>query len=453
MRGFLIVWSGRWHKALLLAVLAGLGCSGNVDIDLSPDEISPPVSFTVKTESEVVAHLYFSSDTDWGRSGDESAVVTLYLDKDYTERNQDIVLFKGPERFVYKVALGRLAPGPHVLELKFDRAKSSAGASRVHLEDMEIREIPVSRPDSDVYRFSPILYGRNDNYYTDTPLLMYHEVHREERTTTIDYTIIWSNEDGGTDTKSLMSRWGRTTDIELTYRVKLDDAGKVLASYYHGAKHDTLSFQGKWLDEHPIVRTATLNNQVSDSGWSKYKFFLSPELGKKKGHAREIVMDENPWTYEVMAKEMKREGKYENAPNPASAEVSDARNYLYLEFNSTVDAAETKKLRLTFGVQLDNDSLWYYSDHQDTTVKAVNRGGWRRTTIELPRGTAPEAVRRLRIRGWNEGSFRIRLLRISKVFMLDEKYVPVELPYTFAGEIVLDAAHPDTTLSLNRGVP
>ena len=40
--------------------------------------------------------------------------------------------------------------------------------------------------------------------------------------------MIWSNEDGGTNTPALMARWGRTTDIEWIYRVVLDRAGAIV---------------------------------------------------------------------------------------------------------------------------------------------------------------------------------------------------------------------------------
>lgn len=41
----------------------------------------------------------------------------------------------------------------------------------------------------------------------------------------LEYSLVWSNEDGGTDTPALMARWGRSTDIEWIYRVEVDQAG------------------------------------------------------------------------------------------------------------------------------------------------------------------------------------------------------------------------------------
>jgi hypothetical protein len=78
----------------------------------------------------------------------------------------------------------------------------------------------------------------------------------------LQYSIIWSNEDGGTNTPQLMARWGRSTDIEWIYRVEVDQNA----------------------------------NRVPG----------------------------------VMAAEVKREGKIEATPDPATPEVSDQRDYLYL---------------------------------------------------------------------------------------------------------------------------
>jgi len=85
-------------------------------------------------------------------------------------------LVGGAESFTYKVLLGRLGKGDHFIAFKFDGEKSSADATTIHLEEMNITQITYEDENYDVFRFSPILYGRSDNYYTDTPLLLYHEV-------------------------------------------------------------------------------------------------------------------------------------------------------------------------------------------------------------------------------------------------------------------------------------
>ncbi len=83
----------------------------------------------------------------------------------------------------------------------------------------------------------PEIAGRWENARTDVPMLAYHaSTPNADGTRTIEYTVIWSNEDGGTNSPALMARWGRTTDIEWIYRVRVDAAGNALAAVYHGAE-------------------------------------------------------------------------------------------------------------------------------------------------------------------------------------------------------------------------
>jgi len=404
-------------------------------LDLNPGDMSESVGFNLYEESEVILHLEISSNTNWAIAGMESAVLTIFVDSNYDERNQDIVLFNGDQLFVYKVSLGRLSAGDHTMEFYFDEGKSSLNATNIHIERWDIIPITPDNEHYDVYRLSPILYGRDDNYYTDTPLLLWHEVQYEGQDKWIQYSMIWSNEDGGTNSINLMSRWGRTTDIEWIYWVKIDSGGNILENYFQGPGHSTSPFQGIRANDHPILKTVTLNNMVSDVGISDYKFFLSPERSKGEDYSREILMDNDPWTYKIMAEEMINEGKYESPADPFTVEVSDARNYLYLEFNSLMEGSD---LRLTFGVKLRDDSTWYYSDHNDPTVAAVNGEGWRRTTIELPEVTPINDLDSLKIMGSSYWIFTIILEDLSKIFMLNDDYTLLEYPLLWGGEVVLN---------------
>ena len=404
-------------------------------LDLNPGDMSEPVGFNLDEESEVILHLEMSSNTNWAIAETESAVLTVFVDSNYDERNQDIVLFNGDQLFVYKVSLGRFSAGEHSLEFYFDEGKSSLNATNIHIERWDIIPITPDNEYYDVYRLSPILYGRDDNYYTDTPLLLWHEVQYEGQDKWIQYSIIWSNEDGGTNSINLMSRWGRTTDIEWIYWVKIDSGGNILENYFQGPGHSTSPFLGIRVNDHPILKTVTLNNMVSDVGISDYKFFLSPERSKGEDYSRETLMDNDPWTYKIMVEEMINEGKYESPADPFTVEVSDARNYLYLEFNSLMEGSD---LRLTFGVKLKDNSIWYYSVHNDPAVQAVNGEGWRRTTIELPEGTPINDLDSLKIMGSSYWIFTIILEDLSKIFMLNDDYTLLEYPLLWGGEVVLN---------------
>lgn len=415
----------------------------DLNVELVRNESSTPIFFSVQKAREFLLHLRVSSETNWSIPDSESAVLTIYIDGTDGSQNQDIVLFKGDELFVYKVSLGRMDSGSHSIEVYFNGDKSPPGAQFVYLDKFSLIPIVLSSRDYDVFRFSPVLYGRDlvsddESVYTDVPLLMWHEIDTVGSNKWIEYSMIWSNEDGGTNSISLMSRWGRTTDIEWIYRVKVDPGGNVLEEYFQGPGHSTSFFQGNRIDDHPVLKTVTINNMVSDEGVSKYKFFLSPERSKHERHSREILMDEDPWTYEIMALEMIAEGKYESPADPFSSAISDARNYLYLEFNTQMVGSG---LRLTFATKLKNDPLWYYSDHGLSSIGAVNAGGWRRSTIELWEGTTLNNLDSLQILGSASGSFSITFEELSKVFLLDEDFTLLESPLQFDETFVLNESN------------
>ena len=415
----------------------------DLNVELVRNEFLMPISFNVQNSREFLLHLRVSSDTNWAIPDSESAVLTIYIDSTYSFQNQDIVLFKGDELFVYKVSLGRMNSGSHTIEVYFNGDKSPPGAQFVYLDDFSLIPIALNSRDYDVFRFSPVLYGRDlvsedESVHTDVPLLMWHEVDTVESDKWIEYSMIWSNEDGGTNSISLMSRWGRTTDIEWIYKVKIDPGGNVLEEYFQGPGHSTSYFQGNRINDHPVLKTVTINNMVSDEGESDYKFFLSPEKSKQEIHSREILMDDDPWTYEIMALEMIAEGKYESPADPISPAVSDARNYLYLEFNTQMAG---NGIRLTFAAKLKNDPFWYYSDHGLSSIGAVNAGGWRRSTIELWEGTTLDDLDSLQILGSASGSFSIAFEELSKVFLLDEDFALLESPLQLDETFILNESN------------
>ena len=415
----------------------------DLNVELVRNEFLMPISFNVQNSREFLLHLRVSSGTNWAIPESESAVLTIYIDSTYSFQNQDIVLFKGDELFVYKVSLGIIDSGSHTIEVYFNGDKSPPGAQFVFLDELSLVPIALKSRDYDVFRFSPVLYGRDlvsedESVHTDVPLLMWHEVDTVESDKWIEYSMIWSNEDGGTNSISLMSRWGRTTDIEWIYKVKIDPGGNVLEEYFQGPGHSTSYFQGNRINDHPVLKTVTINNMVSDEGESDYKFFLSPEKSKQEIHSREILMDDDPWTYEIMALEMIAEGKYESPADPISPAVSDARNYLYLEFNTQMAG---NGIRLTFAAKLKNDPFWYYSDHGLSSIGAVNAGGWRRSTIELWEGTTLDDLDSLQILGSASGSFSIAFEELSKVFLLDEDFALLESPLQLDETFILNESN------------
>ena len=63
---------------------------------------------------------------------------------------------------------------------------------------------------------APFVYARPNTVgrFTDVPVLMWYEREPTTRGTRFRYSVIFTNEDGGTPADRLMATWGRTTDVE-----------------------------------------------------------------------------------------------------------------------------------------------------------------------------------------------------------------------------------------------
>jgi hypothetical protein len=319
-----------------------------------------------------------------------------------------------------------------------------------------------------VARFAPILYGRDlpeipgayENNHTDVPLLAYHTSapdtagHR-----TIEYTVIWSNEDGGTNTPALMARWGRTTDIEWIYRVTVDAAGRRLSDAYQAANHQTLPFDGAREGDHPLLQTATANNNTSavvDPALSSgYRFFLDTSEALPAGRAREVEMDLHPWSYQVMAKEMAREGKVEPVGSPATPEMSDQRNYLFAELKKATSypagpPAPGTWVGTALAVKLKGSDQWYLANH-GVPDWSIQRDDPAATTVELPPGSTPADVEAIKATAVPVGApapsdYRIELTAINRSFMLGATYLPGASFVRWNGSETLTPARPEVVL-------
>src|SRR4051812_15358905 len=290
--------------------------------------------FVVGSPTEVGLRFRASAaGSGWGRSRHEAAMLAIAVDGRVVS---EVVAVGGARPTVYRVALGRLQSGTHSVSIALDAVRSAPAVRQARAGKLRIA---LAAPSDRVAQYAPILYGRDvpeipgrfENNRSDAPLLAYHTSSTGAAgRTTIECTVIWSNEDEGTDAAAQMARCGRTTDIEWIYRVTLDRRGRRLSDAYQGPEHAMLPFTGAREDRHPLLRTATANHTVvpvaaADAGW-RYRFALDVSQSLPAGRAREAIMDANPWTYPVMAQEMAREGKLESPASADTPALSDARN-------------------------------------------------------------------------------------------------------------------------------
>jgi hypothetical protein len=410
-------------------------------------------TFRLKAQSEVLLELTASAPgTSWAESESEAAVATLFVDDRY---NQDIILFAGSQSFTYKVMLGQTAPGEHALRIDFNRKQSARKATSIRIRDMKLSFIEPGNAEYQALSLAPVLYARPNTIgrFSDIPLVMWYETEHDGALTKIRYSVIFTNEDGGTETSALMARWGRTTDIEWVYEVKVDGRGKVVAATFQGIKHQTHEFQGVEQNGHPALIVASDNNNVSDHGESGMRFALRPIPFDLSHNSREEIMDRHPWIYRLMTAELIREGKISETSKGGN-QIADPRRYLYFEAES-----EQHGSTISFAVKLRGDQTWYKSDLGISRYR-IDRSGYFRTTVRLPAGTRLKQIERVEARcdaADNPQRSResvtpttpdCKLEAVNKVFMLDKSYRPTaSLPVHFKprdirnGEAIVTYAH------------
>jgi hypothetical protein len=135
-----------------------------------------------------------------------------------------------------------------------------------------------------------------------------------------------------------------------------------------------------------------------------------------------------------MAAEMKREGKIEATPDPATPEVSDQRNDLYLAVKKdTVPPgnAGPNWVGVSVGVELKNGTTIYRSDHLGTggaTHWSIQRDDPAAMKVELPAGTTsadigPIVVDRV-VNGSPDPGYAVHVTGVTRAFFLDADYLP-----------------------------
>jgi hypothetical protein len=120
---------------------------------------------------------------------------------------------------------------------------------------------------------------------------MWYETDTTARGTRIRYSVIFSNEDGGTPADRLLATWGRLTDIEYVLGIEFDQEGRVLEATYQGPDHKILPYRGIVPGRHPELWVVTDNNMVSDRGSTQPTFAPVPIPFDLSATSREAVME------------------------------------------------------------------------------------------------------------------------------------------------------------------
>jgi hypothetical protein len=218
-----------------------------------------------------------------------------------------VLMFPGAGLDHYESLVGPLADGRHRVDLRPSDLWKPAPC--LSLQRLRATVHAKGSAEHALFRHAPVLELRADTIgeQTDLPLYAYAE-RGPTGSFTWRYSVVFSNEDGGTPTRALLARWGRTTDIEQVYEVTAS-AGGVVREEFQGPDHATRAFTGRRQGEAPVLLVATLNNMVLDRGRSLAAVRPVPEIVDLSRTTRESTMDGRPWVYRVMEHELAAEGR------------------------------------------------------------------------------------------------------------------------------------------------
>ena len=402
------------------------------------------IEFRAAAAGEAVATIVAGcAGCDWSAAGREAALLELAVDGRYS---QHVALTRGAAPAEYRVMLGSVDAGPHRITIARDAKRSAAGAGAITFGRVDVKVFDQGTPEYPWLARAPILHARPGTVekFSDFPLAMYAEQHVAGESGSryqLQYTIIFTNEDGGTPTDRLMATWGRTTDIEFIYGLTEPAAGDTPREEIQAAGHRWIPFQGPREGLHPLLWVATENNMVADRGAvDAIRFAPAPQLVSLAGTAREQVMDDNPWMYAVTSAEMLREHRIDPAAAPGSGRIVDPRRYVTVEACGRVKDAT---LAFDIGVRApgDSDIIWLPTD-TDPRFR-IARGGCFRGGAPMPAGVTGTGVAGLRIRAYARPAragepappSTVVLEAVTKVFMLGDSFVPKALPLAWTGSL------------------
>jgi hypothetical protein len=403
-------------------------------------------TFELGDPAEVVATITARCDVcAWDVAGREAVTLAISLDDRYVAH---LPLVR-PQTAEYRVLVGRVPPGRHTIRVQPDpeltasalRTKTAASVERI-----QIVPIGPGHAEHTATSLAPFLYARPNTIgrFTDVPVFMWYEREPTARGTRYRYSVIFTNEDGGTPADRLMATWGRTTDIEYVYSVEVDQSGTIVADDLQGPDHKILAFGGTREDRHPLLWVSTDNNMVLDRGTTRVRYALAPVAFALEGVSREAVMDANPWLYAVAAQELTREGKIADAAPPGRGMIPDPRRFVYIEA-----CGELGDAALAFEVRVRD--AWERSDRGVPEYK-IARSGCFRAAVPLRTTPRPGDVRGLRLVAFARPAKpggpatvttrAIRLDRINTVFMLDEMHRPGPALFRWTGPASIGVGAP-----------
>lgn len=390
--------------------------------------------FYLKKPAQVIASLQLYSETSWDNPAVPGLVLGVAVDG---KLRSHIVTFRGRAFHYYEVHLGYLFAGNHTLELL--RADSSEIERQRDLKMVNVRLdlYEENHPNYVILAHAPLLFARRDGRHTDVPLLLAYTAKYDaaRRLQQLTYTVVYSNEDGGTPPCGLLHRWGRYADIEWAYRVELEPNGKRKNAFYQGRDHKTTEFRGGLENSQPTLQVVTRNNMLSDTLASRLRFALPPRLELPENEARERLLLTQPWTWQVSAAEARREQRQWSATSTEEP-IADLRRYLFVEFRA--QPLQANRESGGFFIAKYRTAAGEYASHLWSPQLLITSAApyARQTALPLPDGTTAEDLLWLDFVADPAGG-GVVLTAINQIFALDEQDLPRIWPPNWSGRVLL----------------
>lgn len=319
---------------------------------------------------------------DWATPGSEGLLIDIKVDGTYRAS-----VMCTSTNCPHNVLLGALPPGHHTVEAVRNERYSAPDASCRRINVLPAPIPPQLGQPKEIIANSPYLYARANTVgkFTDVPRLMYATQSMEDGLKVLEYTVIFTNEDGGTSTRDLMARWGRATDIEYVYRVWLKPDGSIAKTLIQARGHKDIPYNGKYEGQHPLLQPVTDNNMVEAAQGpspAPIRYQFVPDFIDLSAGSRELAMDLDPKAYAVAAAELKREGKLREYGTVDGRKISDPRNYAVIELKTTLQNGAYQVL-----LHRRTQNTWV-SNTVGLAYNFIPRSGWVRVAIELPPQTS-----------------------------------------------------------------
>jgi hypothetical protein len=354
----------RWSIANLTAIVLTAACGFARD----------PTSASIRPQSSDEIVLTITVRDTVPADALSVTAFTVYIDD---QPSHEVLVVPGSGLASYETLIGPLSAADHTVVVKPSSRWSPNPEVRV--TGTNARTITSADPAYDTLRFAPALALRSDTVGTanDLPMLLYVE-ERNDAARVLRYTTVFTNEDGGTETAALFARWGRGCDIEETYEIRLDPSGQTIAETFQGPQHETMSFNGIRMRDHPTLTVATRNNMFMDNRIAGVMVRPVPIVIQSGIATRESVLDDRPWLQRLTARELAAEQK-----------PFDPRDFVYLEADVRVgeSAAAAAWVQQADGTRVS-------SDRGDERLR-VTRDGWVRVAVPLARDISVTAA------GWS----------------------------------------------------